>query len=190
MKSLLTSALILLFASPLMALESPAPKHGVINMQEIILNVADGKAARASLEKEIKEKEAYFLKQKQELDRLNEEWEKQSKLLSEEAKIEKQKEFQKKFMTQRNAEGEFQQQIKQKEMEATQKIAMKAAKIADELMNKNNLEIVYEANQAGIVAIRNAKDLTKEAIALYDADVSNKKEAKPESKKDEGKKAK
>ena len=54
-------------------------------MQAVILNVDEGKQARADLEKEIKGKEAELMKKKAELDKLNKNWKDQAALLSEEA---------------------------------------------------------------------------------------------------------
>ena len=76
-----------------------ASKYGVVDMQRVILNVKEGKEARARLEKEIKEKESELRTQKQELDKLNKEWEQQSALLSEKARIEKQKNFKKDLLS-------------------------------------------------------------------------------------------
>ena len=88
---------------------------GTVDMQRIILTVEEGKEARAKLEIEIKAKESEFFKQKQELDKMNKDWKDQSPLLSEEARIRKQQEFQEKFVQLRNSEMEFQAEIKKKE---------------------------------------------------------------------------
>jgi outer membrane protein len=142
-------------------------KYGVIDMQTVILNVEEGKAARASLEKEIKAKEAGFQKQKIELDKLNEEWKNQSAILSPEARTKKQEEFQTKFLALRNAEGEFQNDIKRKEQKATQAIAMKIAGLIDRLAKELKLEVVFEANNSGLVYLDNPLDLTQQVAAIY-----------------------
>ena len=95
-------------------------KYGVVDMQSIILSVEEGKTARADLEKQIKSKESEFMKQKDELDKMNNEWKNQASILSEEARMKKQQEFQEKFLALRNAEMEFQNDIKRKEQKATQ----------------------------------------------------------------------
>ena len=148
-------------------------KIGVINMQKIILTVEEGKKARTQLEKEIKEKEAQFLKQKEELDKMNRDWQNQSALLSEEARLKKQQEFQSRFMELRNAEMTFQGEIKQKEQKATSEIASKAASIARNLAEKQNLQVVFEANSAGLVWVDQPVDLTEEVIMLYGKDRVN-----------------
>ncbi|MFK7825423.1 MAG: OmpH family outer membrane protein [Oligoflexales bacterium] len=140
---------------------------GVIDMQQVILNVEEGKQARSELEKVIKSKEAEFLKQKQELDRMNKEWQDQSALLSEEARMSKQREFQEKFMQMRNAEMAFQNQIKQKEQKATQEIAVKASKIVQGIAEKKKLQMVFETHSAGLVYVSKPVDLTTEVIAVY-----------------------
>ena len=83
-------------------------------MQAVILNIEDGKKARADLEKEIKSKEKELIGRKKELDKMNKDWQEQMPLLSEDARKKKQMEFQEKFMSLRNDEMKFQQEIKRK----------------------------------------------------------------------------
>lgn len=99
-------------------------KYAVVDMQNVILNVSEGKSARAQLETEIKTKQGELQKRKEELDKMNEEWTKNATLLNEQARMAKQKEFQEKFMSLRNDEMAFQDEIKKKEGQATQKIAV------------------------------------------------------------------
>ena len=66
-----------MLAQPVMA---DAGKFGIVDMQQVILSVEEGKVARDALEKEIKAKEAELLKQKEELDKLNKEWKDQGPL--------------------------------------------------------------------------------------------------------------
>ncbi len=143
-------------------------KYGIVNMQKVILSVAEGKAARAGLESEIKAKEAELQKKKQELDKMNEDWKSQSPLMSEEAKMTKQKEFQEKFVALRDEEAKFQQDIKMKEGQATQKIAITVQGMVDEMARSKKLEAVFETNSAGLLYLENPTDLTDIVIAEYD----------------------
>lgn len=147
--------------------EKSASEFGVINMQKLILNVEEGKSARKNLEEEIKKKEQDFLKQKNELDELNKSWQSNAALLSNDAKMKKQKEFQEKFMALRNAEMGFQNEIKQKEQQVTQGIAIKAAQIVNDLAKKKHMKIVFEANSSGLVYVDNPIDLTDEVIKEF-----------------------
>src|SRR5690606_31533748 len=119
-----------------------APRYGVVDMQSIILSVEEGKTARAALEKEIKAKETELQKKKEELDKLNKEWKEQAALLSEDARMKKQQEFQEKFLALRNSEMEFQSEIKRKEQKATQESAVKVAQVVERLAREKKLAAV------------------------------------------------
>lgn len=142
-------------------------KYGVVDMQQVILTVEEGKNARAQLETEIKAKEAELNKQKQELDKMNKDWKDQAALLSEDARMKKQQEFQEKFLALRNAEMEFQANIKRKEQKATQQIAAKVAQVVDQIARNKKLVAVFETNSAGLLYLESPVDLTQEVITEY-----------------------
>jgi outer membrane protein len=136
-------------------------------MQQVILNVEEGKKARAQLETEIKGKETELLKQKEALDKMNKEWKDQAALLSEDARMKKQTEFQEKFLALRNAEMEFQADIKRKEQKATQAIAMKVTQLVDSVAKSRKLAAVFETNSAGLLYLDSPVDLTQIVISEY-----------------------
>lgn len=157
---------------------SSGGRYAVVDMQAVILNVDEGKQARADLEKEIKGKEAELMKKKAELDKLNKNWKDQAALLSEEARLKKQQEFQQKFMALRNDEMKFQSEIKRKEQMATQKIAVSVSKMVNDLAKARGYEMVFETNSAGLLYLKDPVDLTKEVIAAFDKKGGNKNSAK------------
>jgi outer membrane protein len=140
---------------------------GVIDMQQVILNVDEGKKARAQLETEIKGKESELLKQKEQLDKMNKDWKDQAPLLSEDARMKKQTEFQEKFLALRNAEMEYQADIKRKEQKATQQIAVKVTQLVDSIAKSRKLVAVFETNSAGLLFLDSPVDLTQAVIAEY-----------------------
>jgi outer membrane protein len=150
-------------------------KYAVVDMQQVILNVAEGKAARSGLEKEIKAKEADLMSKKKGLDKMNKEWKAQAPLLSESARFKRQQEFQEKFLSLRNQEMAFQQQIKAKEAKATQKIAIAITKLVNGIAKERGYEMVFETSSAGLVYLKDPYDLTREVIAAFDARTKKKK---------------
>jgi len=175
MRKIVSMLLVFGFASSLFAVTGEvqamaAGKFGVVDMQAVILNVSEGKTARSTLEKEIKEKEKEFLNEKKELDKLNEDWKKQAAILSESARAKKQQEFQQRFMALRNSEMTFQQEIKRKESKATQSIALKVAKIVEGIAKKQDLQGVFESNSAGLLYLKDPVNLTKLVIDAYEKD--------------------
>ena len=159
--------LILLLGFAPVSLFASTAKYGIVDMQAVILNVAEGKAARADLEKKIKAKEAEFNKKRDELDKLNKDFQSQSSLISEEARMNKQKEFQEKFLAMRNDEMAFRETMKREEQKATQGIAAKVEGIVQKLAKDKGLDVVFEINNAGLVYVNQPVDLTKEVIDTY-----------------------
>ena len=142
-------------------------KTGILNMQQVILGVDEGKKERGLLEGEIRAKQSELQEQKAMLDKMNREWKEKAPLLSEQARLKKQQEFQEKFVELRNAEMRFQGEIKRREAQATQKIALKVQKIVEEQAKLRKLDIVHETNSSGILYIKDPVDLTKEVIDTY-----------------------
>lgn len=177
----LSLAAVLSFSSAGLAVAKPGEgKYGVVDMQAVILNVEEGKQARASLEKEIKDKEKDLLKKKEELDKMNEDWKKQAPLLNEQARMSKQQEFQEKFMALRGEEMKFQNEIKGKESQATQKIAISVTRLVNDIAKERGLEMVFETNSAGLIYLKDPVDLTKDVITAFE---ENSKKPKTEAKK-------
>jgi outer membrane protein len=164
-RSMSVLPLLALLASP--AALADTGKYGVVDMQQVILTVEEGKQARSQLETEIKAKETELQKSKEELDKMNSEWKNQAALLSEDARMKKQQEFQEKFLALRNAEMEFQANIKRKEQKATQQIAVKVAQVVDSIAKTKKLVAVFETNSAGLLYLESPVDLTQEVITEY-----------------------
>ena len=158
----------ILFVLASVAWRVSAEQYGIVDMQRVILSVAEGKAERAKLEKEIKSKEKELLAAKEELEKLNKDWQSQAPLLSEKAKLAKQKTFQEKLISLRNAEMEFHASIKRKEQNATQHIADKVAVLVDEIATKENFIMVFESSTSGLLYLKDPVDITPRVIAAYD----------------------
>lgn len=143
-------------------------RYGIVDMQEVILNVEEGKKAREELEREIRAKEKELLSQREELDKMNQQWREQAPLLSEQARMQKQQEFQEKFMALRNEEMNFQNEIKRKEQIATQQIAIAVTQLVDQLAEKRGFAMVFETSSAGLLYLKDPVDLTPDVIKAFE----------------------
>src|SRR5437868_9074504 len=88
-------ALPLLLAVPVRA---QAMKIGYVDVQRAIQEVEEGKAARARLQDELKQKRGDLERKRAELEKLKADYDKQAPVLSEDAKRKKQEELQKAFV--------------------------------------------------------------------------------------------
>jgi outer membrane protein len=187
-KSLLAAAL-LGGASSLIAVtaasqgKSSKPAYAILDMQSVILSVEEGRSARASLEKEFEQKKTEVKKNFEELEKMRKEWESKQALLSDQAKMKMQNEFQQKFVQLRTKEMKYDQEMKKKEQEATQKIAVKVAKIVQGYAKEKGLDAVFEANTSGMLYVRDPINITSVIIEKYGKTHGSDKTAKKVEKK-------
>ncbi len=141
---------------------------GMIDVQKIILTSAEGKSARATLEKEVKQKEKELTDLEKGLETMAQDIQGKAALMSPEARAAKQKEFQTKISALQQKKMQFNVEVKRKEQEATQKIARKVALVAEGIAKAKKIDLIFESNSAGLMYAKTSVDLTDEVLKLYD----------------------
>ena len=142
-------------------------KFGVVDLQDVILKVEDGKRAKAQLQKEVDKKEAELKKEKASIEKLGQDA--QAKYLSEDAKLEKQRELQERIVKYQKEGMDFQTELKKKEQEMTQKITQQVSGIVEEISKEKELTAVFELNSSGLLYLKESVNLTDEVIKRYNA---------------------
>jgi len=184
-KPLLTKSLALVGAAcflPLaaFAVEKSSFKMAFVDMQSAILQTEEGKAARAKIEKDAGEKRKDLLNQQNELKKMDEDFQAQMSVLTDEAKMTKQKEFQSKFQALRNAQMTFEQDVRQKELQETQKIFQNMSHVIEDISKKKAYDAVFERGSGALLYAAHIDDITAEVVSLYNS--RHKSKAKTSSK--------
>lgn len=154
----------------------PAPKLSiaVVDMQAAILQTEEGKAAKVKIEKDAQSKRDALIKQQEDLNQLGQEFQTQQSVLSEESKLERQKEIQNKMQALRTAQISFEQEVRRKEMEETQKIIESLQKIIDEMSRKKGFDFVFERNAGALLYAPAVEDITDEVVKVYNGRTASK----------------
>ncbi|MDD9950158.1 MAG: OmpH family outer membrane protein [Zetaproteobacteria bacterium] len=142
-------------------------KYGLVDIQRIIDSVPEGVSATKELEKMMQEKKAEFSKRGKEIEELRKKLEAQATLLSETARLEKQKEIEKKMTTLGSEQMQVENEVRQTNRQVTQKIAAKAQKIVSGIAAQKDLEMVYESRTSGLVYIADYVDITEDVIKAF-----------------------
>src|SRR5215470_11098564 len=105
MRRIATAALLAsaVFAS---AARAQPIKIGYVDVQRAIQEVEEGRAARTRLKTEFDQRKAQIDKKSADLERMQQEYEKQAPVLSDDAKRKKQEEFQKALVEARKSAGD------------------------------------------------------------------------------------
>ena len=152
-------------------LAAPAAAQGKIayvDFQRALNEVDEGKAAQSSLKRDFEEKQKQLDKDKTDIDRMQAEFEKQSAVLSEEAKRDKAIEIQKRMAEAQGKLMGFQKELAEREQAVTRAIGEKMRAIVHEIAASEGVDFVFDKN-AGLVVAPASLDLTNELVRKYNA---------------------
>ena len=145
-----------------------AEKVAVVDVQKAMQQIEAGKKARATLEKEVNAKKAEFQKEQAAIAKMNEDFQKQSLVMNEEARAKKQSELQSRMMKFQQSAQQSQDELQSKERSLTQPIISRLRSIIAEVAKKKNYSIVLERNENFVLYSEEKDDLTAEVIAIFD----------------------
>lgn len=142
-------------------------RFAFVDMQAAILQTDEGKNAKSKIEKEAEAKRQDILNQEKELKKLDDEFQAQQAVLSEDAKRAKQTEFQGKFQKLQSARMQFEQEVRQKEMQETQKIFQNLTSVIDDVAKRKGYDMVFERGAGAVLYAAKIDDLTNDVVASY-----------------------
>lgn len=175
----LSRALLILSSSLLLplgshALAAPAAKSGtsanrvaLIDFQVAILQTEEGRAAKARIEKDVDSRKKELLTQQQELKKLEDDFEAKRSVLSEDEKGTRTRDLQAKYMSFQRSQLGLDQEVRQKEMEETQKIFKKLSVLVEEYAKKHSYDLVFEKGAGAVLYIAQNSDITSDIVTLY-----------------------
>jgi outer membrane protein len=163
-------------------------KIGYVDLQRALNEVDEGKAAKALLKRDFDEKQKQLDAKKTEFDRLQADFEKQSVVMSDQAKREKAQDLDRRAREMQALFVNLQKDLSEREQQATRGIFDKMANIVREMAEADGLTMVLEKG-AGLVYAQPALDLTNELIRKFNARFPGGKAAAPAKKPEAAKKA-
>jgi len=157
-----------LLVSLLAATPARATNIAFVDLQRALLEVSEGKAAKAKLKKEFDKRQSELDGKQEELMRLKQELEKQSSVMDPTKRQAKETELQQKFMALQQIYVTLQGELSKQEKGLTDKIFAKMEVILQEIAKAAEIDMVLERNQ-GVVFANASLDLTGELIRKYNA---------------------
>ncbi|MES2641832.1 MAG: OmpH family outer membrane protein [Myxococcota bacterium] len=157
--------LMFAFAAPSFA----QAKIATVDFQKALDNVAEGTAAKTRLEGMFAEKKVALDKMRSQLEAQQKDLEKQSVILSDAAKKQKEEEFY-------NAQMQFQQayqrsegEMQQAYMGAMETLIEKMKKLSQTIATEKGYTLVIEVNEGGVIYASPTIDMTADLITRYNA---------------------
>jgi outer membrane protein len=157
------TALALLLAAP----AARAQKVGYVDMQRALNETEEGKAAQASLKKDFDEKQKQLDAKRIEFEKLQADLQKQAVVMTEQAKVEKAAELEKRAREVTQLYQQHQAELSKRDRELTKGIGDRLERLVAEIAEADGFAIIVSAQA---VAYGQASlDLTNELIRKYNA---------------------
>lgn len=141
---------------------------GLVDIQKIITTIKEGKNVQKTLEKSFNDKKALLKKDEDKIKKAQEDYKKQSMVLAEAARMNKEREMQEMMMKLQNKTMEYQRDIQKMEQDMKKPILEKLRPIIDEVSKQNKVAMTFELSAAPIVYAESKIDLSEEVIKAYD----------------------
>ncbi|MDZ7698818.1 MAG: OmpH family outer membrane protein [Deltaproteobacteria bacterium] len=143
-------------------------KIGVLNMKKLQRNSTKFQEIRQELKQKFDALQKKLDAERAQIEKLEQELQKQSMMLSLDAKEGKQKDLEKRTRHYKYMYGEVSQEMKDAEMEATRKVGKVIEGVVEKIAEKGNYTVILEQGTMGLVYYNDAIDLTDQVTKAYD----------------------
>ncbi len=142
-------------------------KIATVDMQKAIQTVDTGKKAKSDLEKALTLKKKEIQDEEAKINKMGEEFKKQSLVMNDEARSKRQVEIQEKIAKLQQLQMKSQTELQQKEQELTLPILSRLRQIIKELATQKGYTVVLEKNENMVLFSLEKDDLTEDVIRVY-----------------------
>jgi outer membrane protein len=149
------------------AIGAESYKIGILDFQRVFTQSNEGKRHYAVLKEKQEALQSKLTTKENELKELQKELEKQSLMLSLDAKEDKQKEFERKRRELQYLLQDINEEMKKSEISAQQEMMKDLKGIFDTIVSKNKYQIIFQATRSNVVWWSGEVDITEEVIEEY-----------------------
>jgi outer membrane protein len=160
-------AAVLTLALPLAA--SAQSKMGYVDYQRVLLEVEDGKSAKSRLQKWLDDRQKEIDKEQEGLRKEKELLDKQASAMSEETRIQKATDLQKKIFELAQKWDRYRAEAANKERQEMEPIIGKIDGVIAKIAEREGLSFVFERRDSGLVYAQTQYDMSNEVIRAYNA---------------------
>jgi outer membrane protein len=168
LKGLFLAILTGVFLFPAAPLAAQAVKVGVVDLQKFQKNSKTFQKASLSVKKKFDDMQQKLNDERTALAKLEEEFKKQTMMLSLDAQEDKKRELEKKQRHFKFMYDDFTQEMKETEMDAIKKVMKELEKIVEKMGEKEGYTIILERRTLGLLYFNNTIDLTDRVTDAYD----------------------
>ena len=157
---------LVLGAAPLGAVEQ---KIGVVDMQRALNECDAGKRAKDQVKAKFERSQNQLKKQREDLDRLKEDYERKATVLKDEERRNLEKDLETRGLEFKRKYEDFQRDLKETDAELTKSIVEELYELVRDYGEKHGYTLVFEASSGALLYNDKAVDVTDEIVKLHNA---------------------
>lgn len=159
------SILSILLVFCLAAVAGAEVKIAFVDMKAVIAKSEPGSKAMEQLKAQFKDMKDNLDAQKKSLDALKDELQKQSMMLSQEAKLDKEAQYKRKVRDFQDMGQNYQRKLQQAEQDLSKPIIEKLVQVVQDYGKKNGYTAIFDKQSSGMVYHQDSVDVTGAIIA-------------------------
>jgi outer membrane protein len=160
---------VILIALLLLALPAFAQKIAYVDLQRALNLSKAGVAAKQQMTEQVQKYEGEFKARQDDVLRMKADLEKQAALLSDSARAERERDYQRRVTDLQRFQQDIQEDLQRKDAEFTGRIINELFDVMQKLGAEGGYAMIIEKNEGAIVYADPKVDLTDELIKAYDA---------------------
>lgn len=169
----LVAAAAMLMASGSRAADSPV-KVAFVDIQAVIAQSQEGQAARNKVAAEAAEKQKEISAKEAEIKQMDAELQKQSPILSDAAKKEREEEIRRRLRDLKRLTEDFNRDLAKREAELVNDLLRDVTAVIRDYGKEKGYSLIVEKGQGGVIYGSDPADLTKDILERYNARSSKK----------------
>ena len=159
---------IILVGSSIATASATELKIGVVDLQKAMELSEAGQKAKTMFQKKVDRVQQDLKAKQDELALLKEELDRQSVLLSDEARMEKQSSYQLGLKDFKRLYEDAQEELRREDAKLSEKILKNLQEVIEDYGEKQNYDLIMEKTQSGLLHRNSSLDITSAIILLYD----------------------
>ena len=151
-----------------LALGDEGVKIGFVDIKKVLDISEAGKGARNQMALEMEKIRKEIVGKERELERLKEDLQKRGAVMSETARLDKERDFQLKLRDLQHFRQDVEQEFKLKDQDLTRQILRSIGPIISKIAEEGKFTLILEKNDPAVAYSSNTLDLTQEVIKIFD----------------------
>jgi outer membrane protein len=143
-------------------------KIAVVDLQKALEMSSEGKKAKAVFSKKVEKVQAELKAKQEELDTSKGELERQGSLLSEEARAEKERNYQYKLRDFQRLYKDSQEELQREDAELSERILKGLQSVIEKIGKQGDYGLILEKSHGAVLFSSITNDITEQVIKMYD----------------------